>query len=94
MKRALLLALANAVVRPLLILLTLPLTLVTFGLFVLVINAVMILLVSAMVRGFRVSGFWTAFFASIFISIISFLIGYFLVGGHPVPVPVRGATWL
>jgi putative membrane protein len=60
---ALLLGLANAVVKPLLIVLTLPLTLLTFGLFLLVINALMILLVSALVRGFKVSGFWTAFIA-------------------------------
>ena len=91
---SLLLGLANAVIRPLLILLTLPLTLVTFGLFLLVINAVMILLVSALVRGFRVSGFWTAFFASIFISILSFLLGYFLLGGEPAFLPTGGGTWL
>jgi len=91
---ALLLGFANAIVKPLLILLTLPLTLVTFGFFLLVINALMILLVSSLVRGFTVSGFWTAFFASIFISILSFVIGSFLVGGNP-PIPLtRGGTWL
>jgi putative membrane protein len=78
---ALLLGFANAIVKPLLILFTLPLTLITFGLFLLVINALMILLVSSFVRGFEVSGFWTAFFAAIFISVISFLIGFFLLGG-------------
>lgn len=72
---ALLLGFANAVVKPLLIVLTLPLTLLTFGLFVLVINALMILLVSALVKGFKVSGFWTAFFASIFVSILSIALG-------------------
>jgi putative membrane protein len=72
---ALLLGFANAIVRPLLVLLTLPLTVLTFGLFLLVINALMLLLVSALVRGFKVSGFWTALFASIFISILSFVIG-------------------
>ena len=71
---ALLLGLANAVVKPLLIVLTLPLTLVTFGLFLLVINALMILMVSGMVKGFKVSSFWTAFFASIFVSILSIFI--------------------
>ncbi len=80
---ALLLGFANAIVKPLLIILTLPLTLVTLGFFLLVINALMILLVSSFVRGFTVSGFWTAFFASIFISVLSFLIGSFLVGGYP-----------
>jgi putative membrane protein len=58
-----------------LIVLTLPLTLLTFGLFLLVINALMILLVSALVRGFKVSGFWTAMFASIFISLMSVFLG-------------------
>lgn len=71
---ALLLGLANAVVRPLLVFLTLPLTILTFGFFLLVINALMILLVAALVKGFRISGFWTAFFASIFISIFNFVV--------------------
>ena len=79
---ALLLGLANAVVKPLLIVLTLPLTLLTFGLFILVINALMLLLVSKLVKGFRLSGFWTAFFASLFISILSIAIGA-LAGGSP-----------
>lgn len=71
---ALLLGLANAVVRPLLVFLTLPLTILTFGFFLLIINALMILLVAALVKGFKVSGFWTAFFASIFISIFNFVV--------------------
>lgn len=72
---AILLGLANAVIRPIVIILTIPLTLITFGLFLLVINALMMLLVSALVSGFRVSGFWTAFFASIVVTIISLLVG-------------------
>jgi len=93
---ALLLGFANAVVKPLLIVLTLPLTLVTFGLFLFVINALMVLLVSALVRGFKVSGFWTALFASVFISILSIIIGGFFVGGTPettIQMPSSG-TWL
>ena len=93
---ALLLGLANAIVKPLLIVLTLPLTLVTFGLFLLVINALMILLVAALVKGFRVSGFWTALFASLFISILSIVIGGFFVGGPPeteIRMPSSG-QWL
>ena len=86
---ALLLGLANAVVKPLLIVLTLPLTLVTFGLFLLVINALMILLVAALVRGFRVSGFWTAFFASIFVSLLSLVIGALLGGGGDPAMEIR-----
>ena len=61
---ALLLGFANAIVKPLLIVLTPPLTLLTFGLFLLVINALVILLVAALVRGFHISGFWTALFGS------------------------------
>jgi len=78
---ALLLGFANAIVRPLLILLTLPLTLLTLGLFLLVINASMLLLVSALVTGFSVDSFFTAFFASIFISVLSFIVGAVLGAG-------------
>ncbi|WP_114969602.1 phage holin family protein [Rhodoferax ferrireducens] len=80
---ALLLGFANAIIKPLLVVLTLPLTFLTFGLFLLVINALMILLVSSVVRGFTVSSFWTAFFASIFIAVLSFVIGSFVLSGSP-----------
>lgn len=89
---ALLLGFANAIVRPLLVLLTLPLTLLTFGLFLLVINALMMLLVSALVTGFSISGFWTAFFASIFIAVLSFLLGSYVLSGNS-PQPPRGG-WM
>jgi len=72
---ALLLGFANAVLRPLLVILTLPLTLVTLGFFLLVLNALMLLPVAKMVSGFKISGFWTAFFASLFISILSMALG-------------------
>lgn len=90
---ALLLGFANAIVRPILILLTLPLSLITFGFFLLVINALMLMLVAALVEGFRISGFWTAFFASIMVAIISFLIGLsiFQSGGHPL-TPLQQGT--
>ncbi|MEO7400776.1 MAG: phage holin family protein [Polaromonas sp.] len=93
---ALLLGFANAIIKPLLIVLTLPLTLLTFGLFVLVINALMILLVAWLVKGFRVSSFWTAFFASMFIGLLSIVIGSFVTGGSPatsIQMPHDG-TWL
>jgi putative membrane protein len=93
---ALLLGLANAVVRPLLIVLTLPLTLITFGLFILVINALMILLVAKLVKGFTVSSFWTAFFASIVISLLSIAIGAAVSQddqGEEIQMPA-GTTWL
>jgi putative membrane protein len=72
---ALLLGFANAVIRPAVIVLTIPLTLITFGFFLLVINALMMLLVSALVPGFKISGFWTAFFASIVVTIVSIFAG-------------------
>ena len=90
---ALLLGFANAIVRPLLVVLTLPLTLVTLGFFLLVINALMMLLVSSLVRGFTISGFWTAFFASIFIAVLSFLIELFLGSGPPSQPPL-GGPWV
>ena len=93
---ALLLGFANAIVRPLLVVLTLPLTLVTFGLFLLVINALMVLLVARLVKGFHVSSFWTAFFASIFISLLSILMGALVSEGDPrteIQMPHSG-TWL
>jgi putative membrane protein len=80
---ALLLGFANAIVRPVLVLLTLPLTLLTFGLFLLVINAGMLLLVSALVSGFSIAGFGTALLASIFIAITSFVIGAILGAALP-----------
>ena len=95
---ALLLGFANAIVKPLLILLTLPLTLVTFGLFLLVINALVLLLVAAVVKGFRISGFWTAFFASIFVSLLSIIFGALVSTqdpGQEIQMPKdNGAVWL
>lgn len=72
---ALLLGFANAVLKPLIVFLTLPLTLITLGFFLLVINALMLLLVAKVVQGFTISGFWTAFFASLFIAILSMALG-------------------
>lgn len=95
---ALLLGIANAVVKPILIVFTLPLTLLTFGLFLLVINALVLLLVAALVRGFRISGFWTAFFASIFVSLLSLIFGAIISIGDPggeIQMPTdRGSVWL
>ena len=71
---ALLLGFANAIVKPLLILFTLPLTVLTMGLFLLVINALVLMLVSSLVSGFTISSFWTAFFASIFIALFSLFV--------------------
>ena len=68
---ALVLGALNLFIKPLLVALTLPLTILTFGLFLLVINAVIISLVGYLVPGFRVRGFWAAIFASILISLFS-----------------------
>ena len=66
---ALVLALLNLIVKPILILFTLPVTIVTFGLFLLVINAIIILLADGFVDGFDVSGFWIALLFSLLLSI-------------------------
>lgn len=95
---ALVLGLANAVVRPLLVMLTLPLTLLSFGLFLLVINALMLLLVAKLVNGFKVDGFGTAFWASLFISLLSLVLAAFVLGGSPEYTiqthPGPGQVWL
>src|SRR5215212_5697818 len=62
---ALILGLVNAVIRPVLILLTLPATLLTLGLFIFVINALLFWWVGSFVEGFHVSGFWAGFFGAI-----------------------------
>ena len=93
---ALLLGLANAVVRPVLVVLTLPLTLLTFGLFLLVINALMLMLVSGLVRGFRIDRFRTAFFASVFIAVLSLVIGAVVSLDDPgaeIQMP-KGTVWI
>ena len=71
---ALVLGLVNAVIRPVLILLTLPATVVTLGLFILVINGLLFWFVGSFVEGFRVGGFWAAFFGAILFSIVSWLL--------------------
>ena len=98
MGAALVLGLLNTLVRPLLVLLTLPLTLVTFGLFLLVINALMLLLVARLVDGFKLDGFWTAFWASLFMALLSLVLGAFVLGGTPEFTidtgPAPGRVWL
>ena len=70
---ALLLGIVNAIVRPLAILFTLPLTLVTLGFFLLVVNAAMVGLVAAFLPGMAVQGFWAAFWTAIVVSLVSWL---------------------
>ncbi len=68
---AVLLGIVNAFVRPLAFILTLPITIVTLGLFLLVLNAGMVALVAWVVPGFTIAGFWTAVGAAIIVSIVS-----------------------
>ena len=70
---ALVLGIVNAFVRPVVVLLTLPLTILTLGLFLLVVNAMMLGLVSIMFQGFTLGGFWSAIFGAIFVSFFSWL---------------------
>ena len=71
---ALVLGLVNTVIRPLLVLLTLPATLLTLGLFIFVINALLFWMVGNFVEGFVVPGFWSAFFGAIVYSVVSWLL--------------------
>ena len=70
---ALLLGIVNAIVRPVAILLTLPLTLVTLGLFLLVVNAGMLGLVALLLPGMTIGSFWAAFWAALLVSLVSWI---------------------
>ena len=73
---ALVLGVLNAFVKPLLRLLSLPFIILTFGFFLLVINAMLLWMTSKMVHGFHVAGFWPALKASLVVSLVSFFLGY------------------
>jgi putative membrane protein len=75
---AFLLGLVNAIVRPLVFLMTLPLTIVTLGLFIFVLNAAMFGLVAAMLDNFEVAGFWSALFGAIIVSITSTIASWYI----------------
>jgi len=75
---ALILGLINALIRPVLVLLTLPVTLLTLGLFIFVINGLMFWLVSSLVPGFHVAGFWAAVGGALLYSIISWALSTLL----------------
>jgi putative membrane protein len=74
---AIVLGLVNALVRPILTILTLPITILTLGLFYLVVNGLTFLLASKIVSGFHVSGFWWAVLGALLVSVISSFIGGF-----------------
>lgn len=68
---AIILALINISIKPMLNLITFPINLLTLGIFALVINAVLLMFVAQLVNGFEIDGFWSAFLASMLISILS-----------------------
>ncbi len=75
---AVLLGLVNAFVRPIAFVLTLPITVVTLGLFLLVLNAAMFGLVAAMLDGFAVSGFWSALFGAAIVGVTSTIASWYI----------------
>jgi putative membrane protein len=78
MLAGLLLGIVNSIVRPIAIVLTLPMTIVTLGLFLLVINAGMVALVAWMLPGMHLAGFWSAFWAAVLVSLVSMLGSWFV----------------
>ena len=86
---ALLLGLVNTLIRPLLVLITLPISILTLGLFTLVINGLLFWFVASFVKGFHVGGFWSAFWGAIVYSLISSVVSWLLIPrpGPPPPPP-------
>ena len=80
---ALVLGLLNAVVRPVLVLLTLPVTLITLGLFIFVLNGLLFWFVGSFIQGFVVQGFWSGVFGAIVFSLISWLLSGLLLSAGP-----------
>ncbi len=70
----LVLGIVNAIVRPVLLILTLPITLITLGLFIFIINALCLSLTAALVPGFEVAGFWSALGGALVVSIVSWVL--------------------
>ncbi|HMA59745.1 MAG TPA: phage holin family protein [Halanaerobiales bacterium] len=75
---ALILGIVNVVVKPIFIVLTLPLTILTMGLFLLVVNGLMLMLSASLVPGFMVAGFWSAVFGAILLSIVTWFLNSIL----------------
>ncbi|MFA5410339.1 MAG: phage holin family protein [Candidatus Omnitrophota bacterium] len=80
---ALVLGIINAFLRPLIILITLPINILTLGIFTLFINGALFYLVSKIVKGFVITGFWPAFWGYILFSIISFLLNFLFISVNP-----------
>lgn len=85
---SLLLGIINAFVRPILLLLSLPWIILTMGLFIVVINALLLMLVSAIIPAFQVDGFWWACLGSIIISIVSWILSSFFRGSDGKIYPI------
>jgi putative membrane protein len=68
----------NAILRPILLFLTLPITILTLGLFALVINGLMLFIAGRVVEGFHVTGFWSSVFGALFLSVISWVANAFI----------------
>lgn len=77
---ALIMGLINAFIRPFLLLITLPINIITLGLFTFVLNALLFWFVASFIEGFYVSGFWAAFFGALIFSIISSLATQLVIG--------------
>ncbi len=75
---ALFLSVVNIILKPFLILITLPINILTLGLFTFVINALLVLLISTIIKGFAVSGLWPAILFSIFLSVVSYILNKML----------------
>ncbi len=75
---ALFLGIVNVLIKPVLILITLPINILTLGLFTFVINAFLIILGSSIIKGFEVGGFWAAVLFSIVLSLINYVLGSLL----------------
>ena len=84
---ALVLGLLNTLIRPLLVLITLPITILTLGLFTLVINALLFWFVASFVQGFHVAGFWSAFWGALAYSVISSFASWLLIPRPRPPAP-------
>lgn len=88
---AALLGILNAFFRPILLVLTLPINILSLGLFTFVINALLLLMASGVIPGLTVSGFWSALLGSFLISVVSFILNTFI-GGHGTLVYVDRRT--
>jgi len=77
---ALILSIVNTIIRPILFLLTLPITVLTLGLFIFVLNGLMLWMVASFVDGFAIAGFWPAVFGAIVYSLISWAATSFILG--------------